>query len=96
VTRPSLPFGPKLALGGQLALALLFLLLGWSHTVSLAQGRAASLADILALALPLVLVLALGLACLRLWRAGRTGAARLCAFLPWPLALAAFMLLGAV
>lgn len=96
MTRPSFPFGLKLALGGQSVLAALFLALGWSHTVSLAQGRAASLADVLVLAMPLVLVLALSLACAALWRAGKSVAARLCALLPWPLALGALMLLGAV
>ncbi len=86
----------RIALGGQLALALLFLLLGWSQTVSLAQGRAASLSDILALSLPAVLVAACGFASVRLWRAGRPGASWLCAFVPLPLALAAFILLGVV
>ena len=86
----------KVVLGVQLVLAALFLLLMWSHTVSMAQGRAASWQDIVALALPLVLVVAAWIASILLCRRGRHDIAGVLAILPWPLALVVFKLLGAV
>ena len=86
----------KVVLGVQLVLAALFLLLMWSHTVSMAQGRAASWQDLVALALPLVLVVAAWTASVMLSRRGRRDIAGVLAILPWPLALIVFRLLGAV
>jgi hypothetical protein len=86
----------RVVLGVQLALALLFWLLAWDHTVSLAQGRVARLVDVIALMLPLASVLVLGAASLLLWRADHRGPAILCGLIPWFVALAAFSLLGAI
>ena len=86
----------KVFLGVQLALAALFFLLAWSHTVSLAQGRAASWQDLVGLALPLILVIAACVASVVLWRRGQRELAGLLTIVPWPLALAVFMLLGAL
>lgn len=90
------PTWMKVFLGLQLALAALFLLLGWSHTVSLAQGRAASWQDIVGLALPLILVVAAWAASIVLWRRGQRQLAGLLTIVPWPLALVAFRVLGAM
>jgi hypothetical protein len=87
----ALPTWIKVVLGIQLVLAALFFLLMWSHTVSLAQGRAASWQDLTALALPLLLVVAAWIVAAR-----RRDAAGVLAILPWPLALVAYRLLGAV
>jgi hypothetical protein len=92
----AVPLWIKLVLGVELAVSALFLAMGWSHTVSLAQGRAASLADIAALSLPLVLVVLLGGAAIVLSRKGRRDWAGLCAIAPWPLALVLFTVLGAI
>jgi hypothetical protein len=86
----------KVFLGVQLALATLFFLLAWSHTVSLAQGRAASLRDLAGLALPLALVVAAWAGSVVLWRRGQRALAGLLTIAPWPLALVVFILLGAV
>ena len=90
------PTWMKVVLGLQLALAALFLLLGWSHTVSLAQGRSASWQDLVGLALPLVLVIAAWVTSIILWRRGQQQIAGLLTIAPWPLALVAFRLLGAI
>jgi len=86
----------KVVLGVQLVLAALFLLLMWSHTVSMAQGRAASWQDLVALALPLLLTVGAWIASVMLCRRGQRDIAGVLAILPWPLALVAFWLLGAV
>ena len=86
----------RATLAVQLVLALLFWLLAWDHTVSLAQGRSAAWADIAATALPLVAVLLLGTASVWLWRTGQRGPAILAGLVPWPLALVAFLFLGAI
>ena len=80
----------------QFLVAVLFGLFGWSMTVSLAKGRPASALDIAALSIPTLAVLVLGAAAVRLWRSGRRAAAVWCAILPFPLAIALFMLLGAI
>ena len=80
----------------QFLVAGLFGLLGWSMSVSLAQGRAASALDIAALSAPVVAVAALGFAAFRFARAGRRDLAGWCAILPFPLVIALLMLLGAV
>jgi hypothetical protein len=90
------PMWIKLVLGVEAAFSALFLAMSWSHTVSLARGRAASLADIAALSLPIVLVVVLGIAAIVLSRRGRRDWAGLCAVAPWPAALVLFSLLGAI
>ncbi len=80
----------------QLLIAALFGLFGWSQTVSLAQGRPASLLDLAGLAMPVVAVVVLGGASVRLWRAGNRQLAIICALLPFPLSIAVFMALGAI
>jgi len=90
------PSWMKVFLGIQLALAALFFLFVWSHTVSLAQGRAASWQDLVALALPLVLVVAAWIAAVWLCRRGQRDIAGVFAILPWPLALVTYMLVGAI
>ena len=90
------PTWMKVVLGLQLALAALFLLLGWSHTVSLAQGRSASWQDLVGLALPLVLVIAAWVGSIVLWRRGQHQFAGLLTIAPWPSALVAFRVLGAI
>jgi hypothetical protein len=92
----AVPLWIKLVLGVQAAVSALFLAMAWSHTVSLAQGRAASLADIAALSLPLVLVVVLGVSAIVLSRKGKRDWAGLCALAPWPLALVAYSALGAI
>ncbi|MBM3594535.1 MAG: hypothetical protein FJX31_01780, partial [Alphaproteobacteria bacterium] len=80
----AVPLWIKLVLGFELAITELFVAWSWSHTVGLAQGRAASLADIAALSLPLALVVLLGGAAIMLSRKGRRDWAALCAIAPWP------------
>ena len=92
----SLPWWLIALLVIQLPVAVLFGLFGWSQTVSLAQGRPASALDIAALSLPAALVIVLGAAAIRFGQAGRRDLAGICAILPVPVAIAAFMLLGAV
>ena len=92
----AVPLWIKLVLGLELTVSALFLAMAWSHTVSLSQGRPASLADIAALALPLVLVVLLGGAAIVLSRKGRRDWAGLCAIAPWPLSLVVFTMLGAI
>jgi len=86
----------KVFMGLQLALAALFLILGWSQTVSLAQGRPASWQDLVGLSLPLILVVAAWVASVILWRRGKRQLAGSLTIMPWPLALLAFNLLGAM
>jgi hypothetical protein len=86
----------KVFMGLQLALAVLFFLVGWSQTVSLAQGRAASWQDLVGLALPPILVVAAWVASIMLWRRGKRQLAGSLTIVPWPLALLAFNLLGAM
>jgi len=86
----------KVFLGAQFALAVLFFLMAWSHTVSLAEGRAARWQDLVGLALPLMLVIAAWVASVVLWRRGQRGLAGSLTVVPWPLAVVAFVLLGAV
>jgi hypothetical protein len=90
------PLWIKLALGVQAVISALFLAMSWSLTVSLAQGRAASMTDIAAVSLPLVLVVLLSIAAIRFSRAGKKDYATLCTIAPWPLAIVAFSLLGAI
>ncbi len=94
--RPTVPLWIKLALGFQLPITALFVAWSWSHTVGMAQGRAASLQDIAALSLPLVLMIALGIAAVVLARKGKRDIAGLCALAPWPLALVLYSALGAI
>ena len=91
-----LPTWMKAVLGLQLALAALFFLVGWSHTVSLAQGRAASWQDLVGLALPLLLVIAAWAGSIVFWRREKQQFASLVTIAPWPLALVAFRALGAM
>ena len=91
-----LPTWMKVFLGLQLALAALFFLLGWSQTVSLAQGRSASWQDLVGLSLPLFLVATAWVASIILWRRGQRQLAGSLTIVPWPLALLAFNLLGAM
>lgn len=90
------PLWIKLVLGAELAFSALFFAWSWSHTVGMAQGRPASAFDIAALSLPLVLVVLLGIAAMLLCRNGRRDLAGLCAIAPWPVAIVAFSLLGAI
>ena len=94
--RAPLPFWVKALLTVQVLVAALFFLLAWSHTVSLAQGRAASLLDLAAIALPLILACALTAAGVTLRRSGRGELASLCFIAPFPLALVLYKLLGVV
>lgn len=93
---PEKPIGLYAMLGAELAVAVLFSLLSWSMTRSLAQGRMPSLIDTAALALPVLLVMACGFFALRLWRRGKRKDAWGLTLLPFPLALVLFMILGAV
>jgi hypothetical protein len=86
----------RLTLGFEFAISALFFAWSWSHTVGMAQGRPASLADIAGLALPLVLVIVLGGAAVVLCRKGKRDWAGLCAIAPWPQSLVAYSLLGAI
>jgi hypothetical protein len=91
-----LPAWIKVTLGIELVVAALFFLLAWSHTVSLAQGRAANWRDLVGLSLPLALAILAWIAAAALHRRGRGELAGLLTIAPFPLALIAFMLLGAV
>ena len=95
-SRSAIPLWIKLVLGVELAVSALFLAMSWSHTVSLARGRAASLADIAGLSLPLILVVLLGGAAIVLGRKGRRDWAGLCAIAPWPIAIVMYSALGAI
>ena len=86
----------KIALGVQLVIALLFLLLGWSHTSSLQFGRTPSLPDMIALASPVVFVIGGALLAASSARRGQRGLAQLFALAPIPLAITFAMLSGAV
>ena len=88
--------GLKIILGVQLALALLFLALGWSQTSSLQFGRTPAMIDIMALAAPLALVIAGALFAASAARRGQAGLARLYAIVPIPLAILLAMLAGVV
>ena len=88
--------GLRIALGVQLVIALLFLLLGWSQTSSLQFGRTPSLPDIVALAAPLVFVIVGALLAASAARRGQRGLAQLFALAPLPLAILLAMLLGLV
>jgi hypothetical protein len=88
--------GLKIALGVQLVIALLFLLLGWSHTSSLQFGRTPSLADVVALSSPLFFVIAGALLAAASARRGQRGLAQVFALAPIPLAILLTMLSGAV
>lgn len=88
--------GYKVAFGVQLALALLFLALGWSQTSSLQFGRTPSIVDIAALAAPLVLVIAGALLSAAAARRGQRSLAQLAAVAPIPLAIVLYMLAGIV
>ena len=88
--------GLKIALAIQLVLALLFLLLGWSHTSSLQFGRTPSLPDMIALAAPVVFVIAGALLAAHAARRGQDGLAKFFALAPIPLAILLAMLSGAV
>ena len=88
--------GLKIAFGVQLALALLFLALGWSQTSSLRFGRTPSTVDIAALAAPLALVIAGALLSASAARRGQRGLAQLTALAPIPLAIVLAMLAGIV
>ncbi len=93
---PARPIGLMVVLAAELAISLLFSLLSWSMTKSLAQGRTPSMQDTAALALPVLLVFGCGFFALRLWRRGKRKDAWGVALLPFPLALVLFMALGAV
>ena len=86
----------RIALGAQLIIALLFLLLGWSHTSSLQFGRTPSLPDMIALASPLLFVIAGGLLAASAARRGQRGLAQFFALAPIPLAILLAMLSGAI
>ena len=88
--------GLKIVLGIQVALALLFLALGWSHTSSMTFGRTPSFADIVALVAPLVLVIVGAIAAAAASRHGQQGLAALFALVPIPLAVVLAMLAGMV
>jgi cytochrome bd-type quinol oxidase subunit 2 len=88
--------GLKIALVVQFVIALLFLLLGWSHTSSLQFGRTPSLPDMIALASPLVFVIAGGLLAASSARRGQQGQAQVFALVPIPLAILLAMLAGMV
>ena len=91
-----LPPSLRILIWIQLAISLLFLALGWSHTSSLRFGRSPSFADAVALGAPLVLVIGAALVAPMLARQGHDIAARLVAIAPLPLALALAMLAGVV
>ena len=88
--------GPKVALGVQILIALLFLFMGWSHTSSLQFGRTPAFADIVALAAPLALVIAGALLAASAARRGQFGLAKFYALIPIPLAFLLAMLAGMV
>lgn len=93
---PPLQAWIKVVLGIELLIAALFFLLGWSHTVSLAQGRAAAWRDLVGLSLPLVLVVLAWIAAVVSHRRGNGALPGLLTIVPFPLSLMAFMVLGAV
>ena len=93
---PERPIGLYALLAAELAVAVLFSLLSWSMTRSLAQGRMPSLLDTAALALPVLLVIGCGFFARHLWRRGKRKDAWGVALAPFPLALVLFMALGAV
>lgn len=80
----------------QAVIAVLFLLLGWSHTKGTQLGRGPSALDIITLALPLVLTVAAMVSVPRLWRAGRRDVATLLALSPLLVSMLAMAVLGAV
>ena len=86
----------KVALAVQMVIAILFLLLGWSHTSSLQFGRTPSLPDTIALASPLVFVIAGALLAAASARRGQRGLAQLFALAAIPLAILLAMVSGAV
>ena len=93
---PDRPKGLIAFLAAELATSILFSLLSWSMTKSLAQGRMPSLIDTASLALPVLLVIGCGFFSLRLWRRAKRMDAWGLALLPFPLALLLFMAMGAV
>jgi hypothetical protein len=88
--------GLKIALGVQLVIALLFLLLGWGQTSSLRFGRTPSLPDMVALAAPLLFVIVGAILATSAARRGQWGLAQLLALAPLPLAILLAMLVGLV
>jgi len=82
--------------GLQFALAALFLLLGWSQTVSLAQGRPAALVDIVALSAPALLVALCAVLAVIAWRKGSRSLAALLLIAPLPASFLLFTLVGAI
>ena len=88
--------GWKVVLGVQFVLALLFLVLGWSHTSSMTFGRTPSFADMVALSAPLALVIVGAVTAAAASRRGQQGLAQLFALVPIPLAIILAMLAGIV
>jgi hypothetical protein len=80
----------------QAALALLFFAMGWSHTASLTFGRTPPLQDLALLAAPIVAVALCAWLARSATRRGQRGNAALIAFLPFPISLLLFGLIGAV
>lgn len=82
--------------GLQLLIALLFMALGWSMTVSLGQGRSASLIDILSLASPTLLVIACAILAVFALRKQNKSLAVLLAIAPLPASFVLFGVVGAI
>jgi len=95
-TRTPVPVWLYVVFGLELLISLLFLLLGWSMTVSLAQGRPAALIDIVVLASPTLLVAICAALAAFASRKQNKGLAVLLAVIPLPAAFILFGVIGAI
>ena len=86
----------KVALAIEVVIALLFLMYGWGESYRNSVGRGPAPLDILALCVPLLLVIAAIFLARAAARKGNDGRAWAVILLPFPVAMALAMLLGAV
>jgi len=77
-------------------IALLFFAAGWSHTSSMTFGRTPPLIDLALLAAPLLGVAIASILAVMAWRRGLTGNAKVLIFLPFPIAVLLFGVIGAI
>jgi hypothetical protein len=80
----------------ELLIALFLFALMWSHTASMSFGRTPPIRDLVFLAAPVLAVVLCGVLARLAWRKGQSGSAKMAVFMPFPLAIVVFGLLGAI